>query len=132
MTLLDNKTGHNQQESFQQLLRCSVWELAAQLATETKKFMARQPSDDRIGLALFILAVTRNDQEAWNCLYSQYAPLVLTWVTQHQSAASILGQEGSAPLVNAAFAKFAQALTPAKMENFDALAALLKYLKMCV
>jgi DNA-directed RNA polymerase specialized sigma24 family protein len=34
--------------------------------------------------------------------------------------------------VNAAFAKFAQALTPEKMGNFDSLAAILKYLKMCV
>ena len=42
------------------------------------------------------------------------------------------GQDGSAPLVNATFAKFAQALTPAKMEHFDSLAAILKYLKMCV
>ena len=57
---------------------------------------------------------------------------MITSVTKHQSATPILGQEGSAPLVNAAFAKFSQALTPAKMENFDSLAAILKYLKMCV
>jgi DNA-directed RNA polymerase specialized sigma24 family protein len=131
MSLLDSKTDHNQQESLQQLLRCSVRELADQLVTETKKFMARQPSDDRIGLALFTLAIQGN-QEAWSYLYEQYAPLVLTWVTQHQSATPLLGQEGSAPLVNAAFAKFAQALTPEKMGNFDTLAAILKYLKMCV
>ena len=58
--------------------------------------------------------------------------LVLTWVNQHQSATTLLGQDGSAPLVNAAFAKFSQALTPVKMGNFDSLAAVLKYLKMCV
>lgn len=57
---------------------------------------------------------------------------MLTWITQHQSAAPLLGQDGGAPLVNAAFAKFSQALTPAKMKNFDSLAAVLKYLKMCV
>jgi DNA-directed RNA polymerase specialized sigma24 family protein len=34
--------------------------------------------------------------------------------------------------VNAAFAKFYQALTPVKMGNFVSLAAILKYLKMCV
>ncbi|GER92063.1 hypothetical protein KDW_62250 [Dictyobacter vulcani] len=44
----------------------------------------------------------------------------------------ILGQDGGAPLVNAAFAKFAQALTPTKIGNFETLAAILKYLKLCV
>src|SRR5215469_9691783 len=77
-------------------------------------------------------AVVNRDDDAWGSIYQLYAPLVLTWVTQHQSATPILGQEGSAPLVNAAFAKFSQALTPAKIENFDSLAAILKYLKMCV
>jgi hypothetical protein len=81
---------------------------------------------------LFRRAIVDRNDDAWGSIYQQYAPLVLTWVTQHQSATPILGQEGGAPLVNAAFAKFAQALTPVKMEHFDSLAAVLKYLKMCV
>jgi DNA-directed RNA polymerase specialized sigma24 family protein len=74
----------------------------------------------------------RRDEAAWASIYQQYAPLVLTWVSQHQNAMPLLGQDGSGPLVNAAFAKFAQALTPAKVGGFDTLAAILKYLKMCV
>src|ERR1700730_4303218 len=110
----------------------SINELARCCAEETNKFLKQSASNDRFCLELFRRAIVRRDDDAWACIYQQYAPLVLTWVTQHQSAAAILGQDGSGPLVNAAFAKFAQALTPAKIDNFDSLAAILKYLKMCV
>ncbi len=110
----------------------SVNELARCCAEETNKFLKQNASNDRYCLELFRRAIMKRDEDAWACIYQQYAPLVLTWVTQHQSVAPLLGHEGSGPLVNAAFAKFAQALTPTKMQNFDSLAAILKYLKMCV
>jgi RNA polymerase sigma factor (sigma-70 family) len=115
-----------------QIERLSVNELARCCAEETNKFLKQNVSNDRYCLELFRRAIVKRDEDAWACIYQQYAPLVLTWVTQHQSAATVLGQDGSGPLVNAAFAKFSQALTPAKMQNFDSLAAILKYLKMCV
>src|SRR5690348_13105637 len=110
----------------------STNELARYCSEETSKFLKQSASNDRFCLELFRRASIRRDGAAWAYVYQQYAPLVLTWVAQHQSATPVLGQDGSAPLVNAAFAKFAQALTPAKMGNFDSLAAILKYLKMCV
>ncbi len=110
----------------------SVTELAQRCSEETNKFLKQNASNDRFCLELFRRAIIIRDDNAWASIYQQYAPLVLTWVTQHQSATPLLGQEGSAPLVNAAFAKFSQALTPTKISNFDTLAALLKYLKMCV
>jgi RNA polymerase sigma factor (sigma-70 family) len=110
----------------------SVSELARCCAEETSKFLRQSVSNDRYCLELFRRAIVRHDEDAWACIYQQYAPLVLTWVNQHQSATLLLGQDSSSALVNAAFAKFAQALTPAKMGNFDTLAAVLKYLKMCV
>ena len=110
----------------------TINELARCCSEETTKFLKQSVSNDRYCLELFRRAIVQRDDDAWACIYQQYAPLVLTWVTQHQSAAPLLGQEGSGPLVNAAFAKFAQALTPVKMGNFDSLAAILKYLKMCV
>lgn len=110
----------------------SVSDLARCCAEETNKFLRQSASNDRYCLELFRRAIVRRDDDAWTSLYQQYAPLVLTWVNQHQSAASLIGQDGGAPLVNAVFAKFAQALTPVKMGNFDSLAAVLKYLKMCV
>jgi hypothetical protein len=110
----------------------SVDELARCCAEETNKFLKQSASNDRYCLELFRRAIIKRDDDAWACVYQQYAPLVLTWITQHQSATSLLGQDGTAPLVNGAFAKFSQALTPAKMQNFGTLAAILKYLKMCV
>jgi len=110
----------------------SVNDLARCCAEETAKFLRQSASNDRYCLELFRRALVRRDDDAWACLYQQYSSLVLTWVNQHQSATSLLGQDGGAPLVNAVFAKFAQALTPLKMDNFTTLAALLKYLKMCV
>src|SRR5579864_2763869 len=110
----------------------SINELARCCSEETNKFLKQSVSNDRFCLELFRRAITKRDDDAWICIYQQYSPLVLTWVNQRQSAAPLLGQDGSGPLVNAVFAKFAQALTPAKMDNFDSLAAILKYLKMCV
>ncbi len=110
----------------------SVNDLARCCAEETNKFLRQSASNDRYCLELFRRAIVRRDDDAWACLYQQYAPLVLTWVNQHQTAAALLGQDGGSPLVNAVFAKFSQALTPVKMDNFDTLAAILKYLKMCV
>ena len=110
----------------------SINDLARCCSEETNKFLKQSVSNDRYCLELFRRAISKRDEDAWACIYQQYAPLVLTWVNQHQSATSLLGQDGCAPLVNAAFAKFSQAITPVKMGNFDSLAAVLKYLKMCV
>ncbi len=118
--------------SVSQPEQLSITELARCCSEETTKFLKQNVSNDRYCLELFRRAITKRDDDAWICIYQQYSPLVLTWVNQHQSATPLLGQDGSAPLVNAAFAKFSQALTPAKMDNFDSLAAVLKYLKMCV
>jgi RNA polymerase sigma factor (sigma-70 family) len=107
-------------------------ELAQSCSEETSSFLKGRGTDGRYCLELFRRAVIRRDDDAWACLYRQYAPLVLTWVLQHQSAAPLLAEEGAASLVNAAFAKFSQAVTPAKMERFDLIEAVLKYLKLCV
>lgn len=118
-------------DSTQQIENFPVNQLAQLCSEETTKFLRQGVSDDRYCLELFRRAITRRDDDAWACLYQQYSPLVLTWVNQHQSVAPFLVQDGTAPLVNATFAKFAQALTPIKMDKFDSLAAILKYLKMC-
>ncbi len=127
------QSGRREQgDSVPRIELLSINELARCCSEETNKFLKQSVSDDRFCQELFRRAIINRDDGAWTCIYQQYAPLVLTWVTQHQSATTLLGQDGSAPLVNAAFAKFSQALTPAKIGNFDSLAAILKYLKMCV
>lgn len=122
-----------QQDQLSHLLQRSVRELAAALAEESHKFQQHQPHNDQIGQALFILAITKNNQEAWAALYRQYRPLVLTWIMQHPEASRIIAQEDgeATSLINRAFAKFFQAVTPAKLPRFDSLSALLKYLQLC-
>jgi DNA-directed RNA polymerase specialized sigma24 family protein len=110
----------------------SILELARNCSEETSRLLKDGTSDGRYCLELFRRAVALRDEDAWACLYQQYAPLVLTWVKQHQSAAPLVVEEGAASLVNAAFAKFAAAMTPAKIERGMQLVALLHYLKLCV
>ena len=127
-----NTLSQERYNRLEHLMQLPIQELASALARETNKFRSQHSADDLVGLSLFTLAITRQSEEAWSVLYQQYSPLVLTWVTQHPGAAPLLAQDGSGPLVNAAFAKFFVAVTPTKMEHFETLAALLKYLKMCV
>lgn len=121
-----------QGEGEPRLEQLSISQLAYRCAEETSKFLRQKKSSDRYCLEMFRRSIVNRDDDAWSCIYQQYSPLVLTWVTQHQSVALLLGHDSSGALVNAAFSKFWQALTPAKMTNFDSLAAILKYLKMCV
>lgn len=120
------------QDAFSHLLQQPLPALAEQLATETQKFMARQPYDERVGLALFTLAVAHASQEAWECLYRQYQPLVHSWVMQHPEARRLIAYEGDIfSFVNGSFAKFFLAMTPEKLLNSPSLAALLAYLRRC-
>ncbi|HET8911503.1 MAG TPA: hypothetical protein VFN23_08585 [Ktedonobacteraceae bacterium] len=118
-------------DGTRQIEEFPINKLAQLCSEETNKFLRQGVSDDRYCFELFRRAIIRRDDAAWASLYQQYSPLVLTWVNQHQSAAAFLLQDGPAPLVNATFAKFSQALTPSKMDKFDTLAGILKYLKMC-
>src|SRR5712691_1394008 len=87
----------------------SINDLARCCSEETNKFLKQSVSNDRFCLELFRRAIVNRDDDAWACIYQQYSPLVLTWVNQHPTATPLLSQDGSASLVNAAFAKFAQA-----------------------
>ena len=107
-------------------------QVAARCSDETRQFLKGEPSNGCPCLELFRRAVVGRDEGAWAMLYQQYAPLVLTWVYQRQSAAPQLVDESAASLVNAAFAKFALAVTPAKMGQFTRIEAVLAYLKLCV
>src|SRR6266699_3997426 len=76
----------------------SINDLARCCSEETNKFLKQSVSNDRYCLELFRRAISKRDEDAWACIYLQYAPLVLTWVNQHQSATSLLGLDGCAPL----------------------------------
>ncbi|MBX5455828.1 MAG: sigma-70 family RNA polymerase sigma factor [Thermogemmatispora sp.] len=122
-------------ETDERLLPLAQWSvpaLARACAEETSRFLKQNRADERYCLELFRRALMLRDEEAWACLYQQYAPLVLSWIHQHPAATPLLEHDGGQSVVNLVFAKFAQALTPGRVQQFDSLAALLKYLKMCV
>lgn len=79
---------------------------------------------------LFRRAIVEGDQNAHDCLYQQYQPLVAGWVERHS------GFPGSGEevqyFVNRAFEKLWNAITPEKFSRFPDLKSLLRYLKLCV
>src|SRR5258708_24931752 len=87
-----------QADSVPPLELLSINDLARCCSEETNKFLKQSVSNDRYCLELFRHAITRRDDDAWACIYQQYAPLVLTWVNQHQSAASLRSEEHTSEL----------------------------------
>src|SRR5437660_12029978 len=74
----------------------SINDLARCCSEETNKFLKQSVSNHRYCLELFRRPITSRHDDAWAFIYQQYAPLGLTWVNQHQSAAPRLGQDGIA------------------------------------
>lgn len=89
----------------------------------------RRP-DDAATYECFRRAIVGRDQQAWEALYGQYRPLVLHWVYQHPAWPG--SGDDAEYWANRAFERFFVALTPERFAAFPALAALLRYLKLCV
>lgn len=108
-------------------------ELAQHIVVETDRFLRQKTSNEAYGRELFRRALTDGDNAAWGYVYQQFSPLVLSWIGQHRGVISLLTNDDADALIQASFAKFWQSLSkPGKMEHFDSLASLLKYLKMTV
>src|SRR5260370_16961869 len=100
-----NRQGDSEPEYLQgpSLHLLSINELARSCSEETNKFLRQSVSNDCYCLELFRRAIVKRDDDAWACIYQQYAPLVLTWVTQHQRAPPILVQNVIPPLLTTPF-----------------------------
>ena len=108
----------------------SLEDLSTRCREETQRFLRAEPRDDRFCFTLFERAIAQRDHAAWEALMGQYRGIVLAYVGQH-SAASLV-RESDEYWVNRAFQRFWIALSPDRFGRFPDLAALLKYLKMCV
>jgi hypothetical protein len=97
---------------------------------ETAKFWRREASNDAFCLELFRRAICEADSAAWESVFDVYRSLVAAWIKNHPAAA--VAADESAYWLNRAFERFWQALAPERFETFATLAALLRYLKMCV
>ncbi|MBE2234629.1 MAG: sigma-70 family RNA polymerase sigma factor [Anaerolinea sp.] len=103
--------------------------LSHRCAQETAAFFQRASYDPAFCYELFRRALLERNQRAYDCLYSQYQPLVAGWVERHPGFPSA-GEEVQY-FVNRAFEKMWHALTPQKFSHFADLKALLSYLKLC-
>ena len=81
-------------------------------------------------MALFSRAIMEHDEDAWSHLYRQYYYLVLSWIGRCYPLLQREESETEA-LVNAAFAKLAQFLTPEKLRQFPTSRHLFRYFKLC-
>jgi DNA-directed RNA polymerase specialized sigma24 family protein len=107
----------------------SVTGLTHRCAQETESFFRRHPYDPAPCYELFRRALLERNQRAYECLYTQYQPLVAGWVERHPSFSGA-GEEVQY-FVNRAFEKLWQALTPEKFGRFPDLKSVLSYLKLC-
>lgn len=69
------------------------------------------------------------NQDAWCYYYQAYSSLVDSWTVRY---APSLDKDDRQSIANAAWAKFARQVTPAKLTRFPAYLMILQYLKQCV
>jgi hypothetical protein len=112
------------------LQRTSLTDLAAACREETSKFQRGERSRNDYCREIVRRAVCERDHAAWDAVITQYRGIVVAWVRQHPASAA--GREEDDYWVNRSFERFWMAVGPERFALFPDLAALLKYLKMCV
>ena len=97
--------------------------------TETARYRSGDPFEPRYCEELFRRAVVERDEQSWAALFEQYEGQVTSWV---RAEVGRNDTQRIAILVNAAFTRFWQAVTPSKFNaQLNQLGKLLQYLKMC-
>ena len=112
------------------LQHMAVEDLARKCAQETDLFFAHQEYDSSYGFELFRRAVRNKDERALEVVITQYQPLVARWVAKHPDFLSI--SEEAQDFIAQGFERFWASFTPAKLDKSQNLAAVLRYLQMCV
>lgn len=103
--------------------------LARRCVVESERFYRSQPHDASFSYELLRRALVERNEFAWEHVYTQYSPLVESWV--RRSGAFVSSGESSEFFVNAAFLRFSRAIGPERFESFPSVAALLHYLQLC-
>lgn len=108
----------------------AVADLAQRCREETQRFLRGEPRDDAYYFEIFQRAVVNRDNDAWQAIVAQYRGILLAYVSQHTPTAML--NESDDYWINRAFQRFWSAIGPDRFGRFPDLAALLKYLKLCV
>jgi hypothetical protein len=105
-------------------------DLSRRCHDETVRFLRGEARDDTFCYELFSRAIVQRDDSAWSAIVGQYRGIVLAYIGQHTLAGML--HEPDNYWVNRAFQRFWSAITADRFARFPDLAALLKYLKLCV
>jgi len=117
-----------------ELQHMAMADLAQKCAQETELFFDHQNYDSGYCFELFRRAIRNKDERALEVLIVQYQPLVARWVDRwmikHPDFS--LFNEETQDFVAQAFERFWISFTSAKLDKSQSLAAVLRYLQMCV
>lgn len=113
-----------------ELGRQTLADLSRRCREETDRFFARRSHDPNFCFELFRRALVDRSDMAWRLLFSQYRPLVASWV-ERQPAFPMTGEDVDY-FINGAFARLMRAITPDSFAGFENLKSILGYLQLCV
>ena len=112
------------------LAQMALADVMAACREQTRSFLLKLASDDSFCLELFRRAVCERSHAAWEAVLEQYRGMVLAWVRQHPTSAAL--REEDDYWINRTFERFWSAVGPERFGSFNALAGVLRYVKMCV
>src|SRR5258708_1085531 len=108
----------------------SIEILCAEARAQEANFVRGEPSEDAAGVELFRRAIADGDEEAWEAVVALYRGLLIA-----QSARQVVRSlvvEDAGFCVDRAFQRFWRATRARGIHEFQDLASILKYLKMCL
>jgi len=116
------------------LQHMAVDDLAQKCAQQTDLFFAHHDHDSCYCFELFRRAVRNEDERALEAVITQYQPLVARWVDRWMDKHPdfLFINEEAQDFIAQAFERFWASFTPAKFDKSQSLAAVLRYLQMCV
>jgi hypothetical protein len=108
----------------------SLRQLIRACEDETARYRRRASCDGAYGVELFRRAVCERDDHAWAAAVAVYHSLVRAWVRRHPARQHL--DEADDYWVTRAFERFWMAIGPDRFATFATIAALLRYVKLCV
>ncbi len=112
----------------------TVADLALKCSQETERYLTNQDYDASCCFELFRRAIQKNDEDCWRAIQDQYHPLVSRWVDRwlNKHPGFPFAKEEAQDFIAQAFERFWVSFTPDKFDKSESLAAVLRYLQMCV
>jgi hypothetical protein len=105
-------------------------ELRAEAQAQELSYTRGEASDDAAGLELFRRAMQQADGAAWQVIIEVYRGLLVTQASRRVIRGLVVEDDGFC--VDRAFQRFWRASQNGKVHQFNDLASILKYLKMCL